>query len=365
MWGRLPHPFIITLRDAEHRPRSRPAVLGRPAQAGRAADRADDRQLVVSLGAVLRVPRRRHRLLVAGGARHAPGVGTVDLRDRWQPRGRSPHRHPGGSVLISVYVLCGLLAGVAGDHHLGPPQRRLADGGQPRRARLDRRSHHRWRQLPRRPRHRAQRAGRRADDRRDPQRDEPVERRRVPAADRHRRRHRARGRVRRGAGSARGAIPGDAGGARHDDARSRVRAARRSASVRCSRSSQSTSRCITARCVAILGDNGAGKSTLIKCISGVHRLDAGDDRDRRQARDDHLSRGSPALRHRDRVSRPGAVRQPRPGRELLRGPRRRRAELAAAHRCASCVAGRWPRRDHRGARASAGHAARPERRTSG
>jgi D-xylose transport system ATP-binding protein len=27
--------------------------------------------------------------------------------------------------------------------------------------------------------------------------------------------------------------------------------------------------------LAILGDNGAGKSTLIKCISGVHKLDAG------------------------------------------------------------------------------------------
>jgi D-xylose transport system ATP-binding protein len=27
--------------------------------------------------------------------------------------------------------------------------------------------------------------------------------------------------------------------------------------------------------VAVLGDNGAGKSTLIKCISGVHQLDAG------------------------------------------------------------------------------------------
>jgi D-xylose transport system ATP-binding protein len=27
--------------------------------------------------------------------------------------------------------------------------------------------------------------------------------------------------------------------------------------------------------LAILGDNGAGKSTLIKCVSGVHRLDAG------------------------------------------------------------------------------------------
>jgi D-xylose transport system ATP-binding protein len=27
--------------------------------------------------------------------------------------------------------------------------------------------------------------------------------------------------------------------------------------------------------VALLGDNGAGKSTLIKCLAGVHRLDAG------------------------------------------------------------------------------------------
>jgi ABC-type sugar transport system ATPase subunit len=27
--------------------------------------------------------------------------------------------------------------------------------------------------------------------------------------------------------------------------------------------------------LALLGDNGAGKSTLIKCMSGVHRLDAG------------------------------------------------------------------------------------------
>ena len=28
--------------------------------------------------------------------------------------------------------------------------------------------------------------------------------------------------------------------------------------------------------LALLGDNGAGKSTLIKCISGVHQLDAGE-----------------------------------------------------------------------------------------
>ena len=28
--------------------------------------------------------------------------------------------------------------------------------------------------------------------------------------------------------------------------------------------------------LALLGDNGAGKSTLIKCVSGVHTLDAGE-----------------------------------------------------------------------------------------
>ena len=28
--------------------------------------------------------------------------------------------------------------------------------------------------------------------------------------------------------------------------------------------------------LALLGDNGAGKSTLVKCISGVHKLDAGE-----------------------------------------------------------------------------------------
>lgn len=31
----------------------------------------------------------------------------------------------------------------------------------------------------------------------------------------------------------------------------------------------------TGQVLAVLGDNGAGKSTLIKCMSGVHRLDAG------------------------------------------------------------------------------------------
>jgi ABC-type sugar transport system ATPase subunit len=30
--------------------------------------------------------------------------------------------------------------------------------------------------------------------------------------------------------------------------------------------------------LALLGDNGAGKSTLVKCISGVHALDEGGQR---------------------------------------------------------------------------------------
>ena len=84
------------------------------------------------------------------------------------------------------------------------------------------------------------------------------------------------------------------------------------------------------RGLALLGDNGAGKSTLIKCISGVHRLDAGDDRDRRRAGDDHSPAAAQAARHRDRVPRPRPVRQSRPGGELLRRPRGRRTALAAA-----------------------------------
>ena len=75
--------------------------------------------------------------------------------------------------------------------------------------------------------------------------------------------------------------------------------------------------------LALLGDNGAGKSTLIKCISGVHRLDAGDDRDRRAAGPHHVAGGGSRPRDRDRVPGPRAVRQPRPGGELLRRPRGR------------------------------------------
>ena len=73
-----------------------------------------------------------------------------------------------------------------------------------------------------------------------------------------------------------------------------------SASAASSRSTTSTSRSHRGEVLALLGDNGAGKSTLIKCISGVHRLDDGVDRDgRRPGRDRLARRGAGA-----RASRP-------------------------------------------------------------
>ena len=53
--------------------------------------------------------------------------------------------------------------------------------------------------------------------------------------------------------------------------------------------------------VALLGDNGAGKSTLIKCLTGVHRLDEGADRDGWRPRPGRLPRRRPGAGHRDRL----------------------------------------------------------------
>ena len=46
--------------------------------------------------------------------------------------------------------------------------------------------------------------------------------------------------------------------------------------------------------LALLGDNGAGKSTIIKCISGVHQLDAGRIDPRRRTRRDRQRPRMPA-----------------------------------------------------------------------
>ena len=99
---------------------------------------------------------------------------------------------------------------------------------------------------------------------------------------------------------------------------------------------------IAGEVLAILGDNGAGKSTLIKCISGVHRLDAGTIE----------IDGKPAT-----ITSPAAARSYGietvyqdlalfdnldPAANFYAGPRGRGAELVAALRCACSAAGRWP-----------------------
>ena len=112
VWGRMPHPFIITLATLSIARGSRPAVVGRPTTAGHARDRADDRQRVRRLVALLDVPRRRDR------ARRAV-IGTRLVWGRWiyavggNPEAARRTGIPVRAVLISVYVLCGLLAGVA------------------------------------------------------------------------------------------------------------------------------------------------------------------------------------------------------------------------------------------------------------
>ena len=150
VWGRLPHPFIITLATLSIARGLALQFSGGQPKRGVPVDREDHRQFIVPLGAVLGVPRRRHR--PAGGrCPGAPGVGTLDLRDGREPRGRPTHRHS-GSFGAHLGVRPVRPAGRRRrDHHLWSAQRRLADIGQPRRARLDRRGDHRRCQLPRRP----------------------------------------------------------------------------------------------------------------------------------------------------------------------------------------------------------------------
>ena len=113
--------------------------------------------------------------------------------------------------------------------------------------------------------------------------------------------------------------------------------------------------------LALLGDNGAGKSTLIKCLNGVHRLDSGMIEMDGVPVAIHAPADARALGHRDRLPGSRAVRQPAADRQLLRRPRARRAGLAAAL-AARAQAPADDGRDARGARAAPGDAARFQRR---
>ena len=98
---------------AEHRPGPRPAVLRRPAEARHAGDRPDHRRRVASAGC------RTRRSSSPASPCSSPCVLSRLVWGRWiyatggNPEAARRTGIPVRSVLISVYVLCGLLAGVA------------------------------------------------------------------------------------------------------------------------------------------------------------------------------------------------------------------------------------------------------------
>ena len=112
VYGRVPHPFIVTLATlsiarglalllSDGRPK-----FGMPQSVSR--HRGQVHRLVPALGV-----RRRRAGRGRRGASGQDGLGALDLCGRRQPGGRTAHRHPLGGVLVSVYVLSGLAAGVA------------------------------------------------------------------------------------------------------------------------------------------------------------------------------------------------------------------------------------------------------------
>ena len=117
--------------------------------------------------------------------------------------------------------------------------------------------------------------------------------------------------------------------------------------------------------LALLGDNGAGKSTLIKCLSGVLRLDSGVDRDGRRAGRDPLARPTrarSASRPSTRISRCSTIcGRPTTSTPAASSP----ARAGCRARCACSGAAQMTDDDARGARATAGHAARLRRASSG
>ena len=162
--------------DAEHRARPRAVVVGRPADPRHAGHRRFDRRRLASAGSRSRRSSSSAIAFLVFVLTTQDRLGPLDLRGRRQPGGRPADRHPGqqGAGL-------GLRPERPDgrrrrDHHRRSAQRGIADLRRARRTGLDRRGRHRRRELPRRPRQRRQRAGRGADDRRHPQRDEPARR---------------------------------------------------------------------------------------------------------------------------------------------------------------------------------------------
>jgi ribose transport system permease protein len=273
VYGRLPHPFIITLATL-----SIARGLALWLSGGQPLQGMPNVVQQLGSGSIGWLPISA--FLVAGLAALGLLLTTRMVWGRWiyavggNPDGARRSAIPVNRVVVSVYVLSGLAAGVAAVITSGrlnggsPTFGELAEldtiaavviggasflGGRGTVGKCLDRS---------------------ADDRCYSQRHEPAQRRRVPAADRDWRRHRVGRRARCRPGTARAAIARDAGGPRMSTPALSITGATKRFGAVVALDSVDLS-VNHGEVLALLGDNGAGKSTLIKCISGVHRFDSG------------------------------------------------------------------------------------------
>ena len=158
--GRIPHPFIVTLASLS-------IVRGIALWAGHGTLLPGMPPFVDTVGGGSIDWLPYSFFVVVALALMTVVLTTRMVWGRWlyavggDPDGARRAGIPVGRVLISVYALSGLAAGIGGLLTAGPDRRRLADGRRSRRARLDRGGDHRRRRLRGRPRQRRQRARRR------------------------------------------------------------------------------------------------------------------------------------------------------------------------------------------------------------
>ena len=287
VYGRVPHPFIVTLATLS-------IVRGLALWAAHGTLISGMPPIVQTIGggSVSWLPYSI--FVVAALALLCLVLTTRMVWGRWlyavggNPEAARRASIPTRRVLVAVYVLSGLAAGFGGLITAG-----LIDAGSPTAGDLAELDSIAaviiggagicWR-----PGYRRQRARRGVHDRRNPQRAQPPQRRRLLPADgdRGRRPPRRRGgraaTVHRGPGSDR-----PSGAARmtslvdNRGARTEQRIPALALNDACKRFGAVTALdgisldVHHGEVLALLGDNGAGKSTLIKCLSGVHRLDSG------------------------------------------------------------------------------------------
>ena len=125
VYGRVPHPFIVTLATLSIVRGLALWACERDADPGHAADRADDRRRLDQLDPVLDLRRDRARARLPA-ADHEARVGPWLYAVGGNPEAARRSSIPTRRVLVTVYVISGFAAGVAGLLTAG-----LIDGGSP------------------------------------------------------------------------------------------------------------------------------------------------------------------------------------------------------------------------------------------